>query len=119
MAAITPVAENHLTSSTSPAFEAMSGPVIVAASDAPDCRTAACSRENAFRSSESNGCGAGRTGIPLNLVRRLDRPKQQRRAQMAAARSGSVVASSSTRGVICQGSPYLSLHHPHSLSVPP
>jgi hypothetical protein len=32
---------------------------------------------------------------------------------------GSVVASSSTRGVICQDKPHLSLHHPHALSAPP
>jgi hypothetical protein len=40
-------------------------------------------------------------------------------ARLAAARSGSVVASSSVRGVICQDKPHLSLHHPHALSVPP
>jgi hypothetical protein len=40
-------------------------------------------------------------------------------ARLAAARSGSVVASSSARGVICQDKPHLSLHHPHMLSVPP
>ena len=40
-------------------------------------------------------------------------------ARLAAARSGSVVASSSARGVICQDKPHLSLHHPHALSAPP
>ena len=40
-------------------------------------------------------------------------------AHFAAARSESVVASISTRGVICQDKPHLSLHHPHALSVPP
>src|SRR5688572_9223878 len=40
-------------------------------------------------------------------------------ARFAAARSGSVVASISTRGVICQDKPHLSLHHPHWLSAPP
>ncbi len=32
---------------------------------------------------------------------------------------GSVVASSSVRGVICQDKPHLSLHHPQALSLPP
>src|SRR6476661_5019981 len=40
-------------------------------------------------------------------------------ARFAAARSESVVASISTRGVICQDRPHLSLHHPHALSAPP
>ena len=40
-------------------------------------------------------------------------------ARFAAERSESVVASSSTRGVICQDKPHLSLHHPHALSAPP
>lgn len=37
-------------------------------------------------------------------------------ARLAAARSGSAMASVSTRGVICHDSPHLSLHQPHALS---
>jgi len=37
-------------------------------------------------------------------------------ARLAAARSGSVIAARRTRGVICQETPHLSLHQPHSLS---
>ncbi len=40
-------------------------------------------------------------------------------ARLAAALSGPVIASSSTRGVICQDKPHLSLHQPQSLSAPP
>ena len=40
-------------------------------------------------------------------------------ARFAAARSGSVVASSSTRGVICQEKPQRSLHQPQALYWPP
>src|ERR1700733_10770800 len=40
-------------------------------------------------------------------------------ARLAAAGSGSVIASISATGVICQDSPHLSLHQPHSLSWPP
>ena len=40
-------------------------------------------------------------------------------ATLAAARSGSVVASSSVRGVICHEKPQRSLHQPHMLSAPP
>jgi len=40
-------------------------------------------------------------------------------ARFAAARSGSVVASISTRGVICQENPQRSLHQPQALSLPP
>src|SRR3546814_3184805 len=40
-------------------------------------------------------------------------------ARFAASRSLPVVASSSTRGVICHETPHLSLHHPHTLSWPP
>jgi hypothetical protein len=41
------------------------------------------------------------------------------KARLAAARSGSVVASSSARGVICQDKRHRSLHHPQALSAPP
>jgi hypothetical protein len=40
-------------------------------------------------------------------------------ARLAAALSGLVLASSSTRGVICQEKPQRSLHQPHALSSPP
>src|SRR3984893_15050704 len=40
-------------------------------------------------------------------------------ARLAAARSGSVVAASSARGVICHEKPQRSLHQPHALSWPP
>ena len=40
-------------------------------------------------------------------------------ARLAAALSWLVVASSSTRGVICQEKPQRSLHQPHRLSSPP
>ena len=40
-------------------------------------------------------------------------------ARFAAARSGSVVASSSARGVICHEKPQRSLHQPQALSRPP
>ena len=40
-------------------------------------------------------------------------------ARLAAAVSGSVIASVSTRGVICHDRPHLSLHQPHALSWPP
>lgn len=40
-------------------------------------------------------------------------------ARLEAARSESAIASASARGVICQESPHLSLHHPHALSAPP
>src|SRR5215217_409058 len=40
-------------------------------------------------------------------------------ARFAAARSGSVVDSSSARGVICQEKPQRSLHQPQALSWPP
>ena len=39
--------------------------------------------------------------------------------RLAAARSGSAVASSSARAVICHENPRRSLHHPHILSWPP
>src|SRR5690554_8100717 len=38
---------------------------------------------------------------------------------LATAGSGCARASESTRGVICQDRPHLSLHQPHSLSWPP
>ncbi|BDT57721.1 hypothetical protein MasN3_12150 [Massilia varians] len=40
-------------------------------------------------------------------------------ARFATAGSGSAMPSLSTRGVICQDSPHLSLHQPHALSWPP
>ena len=40
-------------------------------------------------------------------------------ARLAAAGSGSVIASVSARGVICHDSPHLSLHQPQALSWPP
>ena len=40
-------------------------------------------------------------------------------ARLAAAVSGSVIASINTRGAICQLNPNLSLHQPHMLSWPP
>src|SRR6202041_1758053 len=40
-------------------------------------------------------------------------------ARLAAARSGSFVAASSARGVICHEKPQRSLHQPHMLSWPP
>jgi hypothetical protein len=40
-------------------------------------------------------------------------------ARLAAARSGSVIASESAIGVICHDSPHLSLHQPQALSFPP
>src|SRR5438874_12310776 len=40
-------------------------------------------------------------------------------ARLAAAVSGLVVASSRTRGVICQEKPHRSLHQPQALSSPP
>jgi hypothetical protein len=40
-------------------------------------------------------------------------------ARLAAARSGSCVAASSARGVICHEKPQRSLHQPHMLSWPP
>src|SRR5262245_65149507 len=40
-------------------------------------------------------------------------------ARFAAALSGLVVASSRTRGVICQEKPHRSLHQPQALSSPP
>jgi len=40
-------------------------------------------------------------------------------ARLAAAASGSVVAASSARGVICQENPQRSLHQPQALSAPP
>src|ERR1700722_12021097 len=40
-------------------------------------------------------------------------------ARLAAARSGSVVAASRARGVICHEKPQWSLHQPHALSWPP
>ena len=41
------------------------------------------------------------------------------KARLAAARSGSAIASVRARGVICQDRPHLSLHQPHALSWPP
>lgn len=41
------------------------------------------------------------------------------KARLAAARSESVIAAVRARGVICQDTPHLSLHHPHVLSWPP
>ncbi|KOF54511.1 hypothetical protein AD428_06555 [Achromobacter sp. DMS1] len=41
------------------------------------------------------------------------------KARLAAAASGSAIASSSTRGVICQNTPHLSRHQPHPISWPP
>ena len=41
------------------------------------------------------------------------------KARLAAAGSGSVIASDSAIGVICQDSPHLSLHQPQALSAPP
>ena len=40
-------------------------------------------------------------------------------ARLAAALSGLLIASSRTRGVICQEKPQLSLHQPQALSSPP
>jgi hypothetical protein len=40
-------------------------------------------------------------------------------ARLAAAGSGSMIASVRAIGVICQDSPHLSLHQPHALSWPP
>ena len=40
-------------------------------------------------------------------------------ARLAAAGSGSVIASVRATGVICQDRPHLSLHQPHALSWPP
>ena len=40
-------------------------------------------------------------------------------ARLAAALSGLSIASISTRGVICQEKPHLSLHQPQALSWPP
>ena len=41
------------------------------------------------------------------------------KARLAAAGSGSLMASTRARGVICHERPHLSLHQPHSLSSPP
>lgn len=41
------------------------------------------------------------------------------KARAATPSSPEVVASVSTRGVICHESPHRSLHHPHWLSWPP
>src|SRR4029453_2109458 len=41
------------------------------------------------------------------------------KARLDFVLSGSVVSSISTRGVICQEKPHLSLHQPHMLSSPP
>ena len=41
------------------------------------------------------------------------------KARLATARSGLAMASVSTRGVICQFRPHLSLHQPQALSRPP
>jgi hypothetical protein len=40
-------------------------------------------------------------------------------ARLAAAGSGSVIASVSASGVICHDIPHLSLHQPQALSCPP
>jgi hypothetical protein len=39
--------------------------------------------------------------------------------RLDTTRSGSAIASVSTRGVICHDTPHRSLHQPHSLSWPP